>query len=57
MHKRKWEMLVNDNFPNVRVLLIVENQIEEAISLFKNGSYKILSNLMRLQELKKILKN
>ena len=48
---------INDNFPNVRVFLTVENQIEEAISVFKNGSYKLLSNPMKLQELKKIMEN
>ena len=48
---------INDNFPNVRAFLTVENQLEEAISVFKNGSYKLLSNPMSLQELKEILKN
>ena len=48
---------INNNFKDIKVLLTAENQIEEAISVFKNGSYKLLSNPIKLQELKKIINN
>ena len=46
---------INDNFKDIKVLLTAENQIEEAISVFKNGNYKLLSNPIKLQELKEII--
>ena len=46
---------LNDNFSNIKVFLTVENNFEDAISVFKEGNYSILHNPMKLQELKIII--
>ncbi len=46
---------LNDNFKDVKVLLTVENNFEEAISVFKEGKYFLLHNPIKLQELKNII--
>jgi len=45
----------NDNFKNIRVILIVESEIENAISTIKNNHFSFIQQPFGLRDLKHIL--
>jgi len=48
---------INHHFSDIRVLLVTNNYVEQAISIIKNSACEILHEPFTLAEVKKILQN
>ena len=44
---------INENYKNIKIILTMNNDLQEIISTIKNGKYNIIFQPFRLSELKK----